>query len=509
MTPSPTRAAVVRLVTALVVGVVAVVIVALAVHLGSSTPLGAEDNGDGYRLYCGAGLEPRTIDHIPSWKGGVVLDFATKVGTCNNPVDSSALVILQLATLGRTGTFSLATLGWWYAVLVGVAAAVGAWAASAGGRRRALLALVPVLPLGLATFSRFFVSTFGEAGGLLGATTLGCGVAAVAATRPEHRGARVAALALVVVGGVTAGLAKVAFVPVLAVSVLVCAVVAVGSGRRRRLVGPAVAVVLAAGVALPWASTVAHQDEVYGSANAHDLVFTLAFRELGPAAAAPLGLPPEAAAFTGAGYFNGPPRPTAPWWRTAILDDPSTTRHRVYELLAAHPAVVARAVGVGLEATTRADLPYLPSTPADPAVLSPPSGDPGWSGARQPDFQIQLDASRRPPWIPTVLVVLGVLALMLAPVLRRRSPGAARWGAAAGLAALTALGIVVVAVLGDGYFEVFKHVWLASYFLALTVLALVGMVAAVARPRWAGRRRRRAGGFPDAERQRGAPAEIR
>ena len=35
-------------------------------------------------------------------------------------------------------------------------------------------------------------------------------------------------------------------------------------------------------------------------------------------------------------------------------------------------------------------------------------------------------------------------------------------------------GELVVAVAGDGYFEIFKHVWLASYLLALSGLCLAG-----------------------------------
>jgi hypothetical protein len=61
---------------------------------------------------------------------------------------------------------------------------------------------------------------------------------------------------------------------------------------------------------------------------------------------------------------------------------------------------------------------------------------------------------------------------------RPRQPAAARWSLAAGLAAVTALGLVAVAVLGDGYFEVFKHVWLAAYLLLVGGLCLLGAVGA-------------------------------
>jgi len=38
---------------------------------------------------------------------------------------------------------------------------------------------------------------------------------------------------------------------------------------------------------------------------------------------------------------------------------------------------------------------------------------------------------------------------------------------------------VTVAVLGDGYFEVAKHVWLAAYLLEVTLVGLAGVVLSV------------------------------
>jgi len=238
-------------------------------------------------------------------------------------------------------------------------------------------------------------------------------------------------------------------------------------------------VVTALAVAVPVGAAVGFQNSVYEGANVHDVVFTLALTELGPGATADLGLPPEAAALTGNGYFNGPPLPTADWWIRAIRDRPDATRSTAYEALARHPSALLRAVAVGLQATTRADLPYLASGPADLARLSPPAGDTGWSGARQPDLHTVLDATRRPPWIPTALVLLAVVATASSVAWRRRAPGAARWCLAAGIGAVTALGLVVMAVLGDGYFEVFKHVWLAAYLLVVTGLSLLGALGTV------------------------------
>jgi hypothetical protein len=464
-----------------VAGLTATVLVVLATRLFT---LGVEDNGDGYRLFCGAGLTPLTMDGYASWRGGWTTDFAVGPITCDDPVPSSALLLARATTLVTPDTWSPTVLGWTYALLVGLVVGLGAWAASAAGRRRALVVAVPVLPLAAATFSRFFVSTYSEPAGLLGCLTTAVGVAALLVTRPEHRSARAVALTLTALGGLVATTAKVAYVPVLGAAVLACAVVAVGV-RRPRVAGPVVALVTVLLAVAPVLAALDRQEQAYASVNAHDLVFTTVLLEVGPSATSPLGLPPQAVALTGNGYFNGPPRPDGvPWWEGAILGRPAETRSAALVLLAEHPAAAARAVGVGLQATTLADLPYLDALPAPSSAPSSPDGHPGWSGARQPDLAQVLADTRRPPWLPSVLVVVALAAAATA----RWQGRAGRWSLAAGLAAGTALGLVVVAVAGDGYFEVFKHVWLAAYLLALAGLSLAGAAATGLLAAWRARR---------------------
>ena len=467
-------------------GLAAALLVVLAVRLPTGSPLGVEDNGDGYRLYCGAGLVPDTLDRFASCQDGWVRTYGVGPPTCADPVPSSALVIARATTWLSSGTWSPTVLGWTYALLVGLVVGLGAWAASAAGRRQALVVAVPVLPLAAATFPRFFVSTYSEPAGLLGAVTVGVGVAAVLVTRREHRAERIVALVLMAAGGLVATTAKVAYIPLLAVAVIVCAATALGTRHPWRA-GPVLALVTVLLAAYPVISAVDRQQQFYDAVNAHDLVFTTVLLELGPSAAGDLGLPPEAVALTGNGYFNGPRRPDGvAWWEGAIVQRPDETRAAALLLLAEHPAAAARAVGVGLQATTLADLTYLDSVPASPSKLSAPSGHPGWSGARQPDLAQVLENTRRPPWLPSALVLVALAAAATARPCHR----AGRWSLAAGLAAGTAVALVVVAVAGDGYFEVFKHVWLAAYLLAVSGLCLSGAaLTALAVPLIARRRR--------------------
>ncbi len=479
-----------RAVLGLGAGVAAAAVVVVTLGLGTGRTFGVEDNGDGYRLYCGLGLIPRTVDRVASWKGGVITDFAVGAPTCAASTPSSAGLVLRAATLGGDGSLTLTTVGWWYAALVGLVVALAAWAASASGLRRAAVLVVPVAPLALPAFTRFFVSTYGEPAGLLGTLAVACGIAAMLVTGAEQRAARTVALLVTAAGGGIAATAKPAYLPVLVVAVVACAVVAVGRRRPRRLIGPAIAVLTVLGVAVPVGAAAGFQDLAYEGANVHDIVFTLALPELGPGATAELGLPPEAAGLLGVGYFSPTRPPVGNWWVTAIRERPGATRAAAYEALARHPDAVARALGVGLQATTRADLPYLGSGPGDPTRTSPYQGDQGWSGSRQPDLRETLDGTGRPPWLPTALVLLAAVAAASSVAWRRRAPTAARWCLAAGVGAVTALGLVAVAVLGDGYFEVFKHVWLAAYVLLVTGLCLLGALGAGVARLAAGRRRR-------------------
>ena len=93
--------------------------------------------------------------------------------------------MLRAATLGNDGSMALQTVAWWYVALVGLVVAVAAWAASASGPWRAAVLVVPVAPLALAPFARFFLSTYGEPAGLLGTLAVTCGIAAVLVTRPR------------------------------------------------------------------------------------------------------------------------------------------------------------------------------------------------------------------------------------------------------------------------------------------------------------------------------------
>ncbi|MDQ7808938.1 hypothetical protein Q5425_34815 [Amycolatopsis sp. A133] len=458
----------------------AVAALALALVLGllGGTPTGAGDNGDGYRLFCGPGLTPATPNHKASWLGGVVLDFG-RVAPCPDPQPSSAAVLFGSVANGH-GAFSLLELGWLYVLLVFLVTLLAAWAVQARGPRGLLFLVPPLVPLLEPSFARLFLSTFAEPAGLFGAYTLLCGLAVIAATKAGDGFARLAALVLVAVGGVVGGLAKIGFLPLFVLAVLVCAVTAArpGSGRRwsGRIVGPALAVLLVLEIITPVRANLAWQERNYADVNAVNLVYTLALAEV-PGSATRLGLPEAAQGSAGYAYYPRGPESLA--GSDVVLADPAAMKHRAWELLLEHPGALVGAIGTGLQATLGRSVPYLPDEPwtteTRPLDRSTPvSGD---MGGDPVTFRAWLDGMAV-PWWPALLVLLGLAGAVVALARRRRST--TRYGFVAGVAVTGALGIAAMAVVGDGYFEIAKHVWLAAYLLDVAALSLCVVVAPVA-----------------------------
>lgn len=450
---------------AAVAAVLAAAVVALSLGL-LGTPVGVADNGDGSRLYCGAGLVPATPTGRSNWQGGVVLDFATGAPACPDPIVSSALPALRLATVGSGATWSLTRLGLLYAVAVGVLTGLAAWAVGPGLR---LLVLLPALvPLVGPTFTRFFVSTFSEPAGLLGAYGLCLGVAVVAVTARHEVWERAVGLVLVAAGGLVAATAKASFVPLLAAAVVVVAATAVG---RRRWVGPVAAGVLAVVAIAPVLAGLHWQERHFAAVNTHNLVFTTVLPDVGAPALGPLGLPPGS--LTAAGHAYYPDGIDGVRGAEVVAADPAAARRAAYGVLLAHPVAAARAFGRGLTATLGADLSYLPSAPVTPASVPAVLGTTvGPQGADRGQLFAWLHGLAL-PWLPAAVVVAGLLAGVLTVRRRRDADVASAAGRVAALAAVAAVGLVAAAVLGDGYFEIAKHVWLAAYFLVVTAASVV------------------------------------
>jgi hypothetical protein len=290
-------------------------------------------------------------------------------------------------------------------------------------------------------------------------------------------------------GGIVAATAKTAYAPLLLLAVGVCAVTAVTvSSRRRwldRVPGPVVAAAALLVSVAPLSAALDWQSRGYPAVNTHNVVFTLVLTEVGPGAAAPLGLPDDAAAYAGRAYY--PDGPAGVPGAELIAADPDAVRNGAWTQLLMHPGALARAVGTALQATQGRELTYLRSAPwTSQTPLPRPDPPVGEQGATADGLNGWLDG------MPLPWCVRGLLRL-------------------SAVAATGALGLAVVAVLGDGYFEIAKHVWLAAYLLDVTTVALAGgvvlLVGAHARAVTGNRSERgRMGGERGSLRRAGVPA---
>lgn len=478
-----------RLVPPLVGGAVALTTsmgLGLVLGLLGGSPVGVGDNGDGYRLFCAAGLRPDTPELNATWRGVVVTTFTTGHAPCGPPASSAAVVLA--ATVGDGPSWSLSALAWAYVGLTALGAGLAAAALSVDAPRRAALVALPLAPLvAVPWWSRFGLSSYAEPAGLLGTVWLVLGLLVVAGTVRERRAARLTALALIVAGGLMAMTAKPGFAPIGALAVAAAVVVAVGPRGRLRsrlpgLVAATLVVVLGAG---PLLDAVRTQERDYGAINTHNLVFTVLLPELGPAVLPRLGLPPEAARGGGESYYWAGARDIA-GWDAAIGRRPDAARADAQAVLAEQPGTAVRVVVRALSATLRPALPYLPSAPRGSApeqgelrTIYPEAGP---VGDAQRAYLDGIALGWLPSAMASVAVVAGLVSL-IPPAHRRRRGRSTASGLVriAAVASLGAVGIAGLAVVGDGFYELTKHMWLASYLLVTSGLVLLTAAALATR----------------------------
>lgn len=448
--------------------------------LPGSQAVGAGDNGDGSRLYCGVGLSAVGAP-ASEWQGGVILDFS-RSAPCSTHQPSSAFAVMRVAAFNQD-PFSLRRLGWLYSGLFATVATIAGCAVAARRFISLSLLLPPIVPLFDPDFARFLISTYAEPAGLLGAFAMVCGVAVAACTHRHHRAERFVAIFLIGSGGLMAGLAKLAYVPVLAVATVVLATVPVcirspARGWTAWLAGPSAAMLTAAAAVLPINSARAWQAETYGSFNTHNFVYGVVLTEF-PGSTSRLGLPARASDSRGDAYLPNGPAGVA--GADLVAANPDHYRTAGSRLLIQSPVSLARVVGIALQATIGRSLTYLPNQPWTTASTPPTLGRiiSGAQGADSRSFRPWLDAMSR-PWMPSLLTALGAVFGVISVRWRRHRTAA--FAKMSGICAASALGLAVVAVFGDGYFEIAKHVWLAAYFLDVTLLALLGVVIATLEP---------------------------
>ncbi|MGW5699513.1 glycan biosynthesis hexose transferase WsfD [Amycolatopsis japonica] len=447
-------------------GVFAAALTVLLARFLVPRPVGMADNGDGFRVLCGAGIP---------WKGKpegfVHLAYTVPAGECDATYLLTQSWFARIArsiggVLGLESTLSLVVLGVLTSVLAAAAVALIVVGLPYSRRVRGFAAVGLLLVVADSAFFGYFASVLGEGAAFLG-LLLAVGGLLVSA-RPDWW--RYAGLAVLLFGGVIAVNAKVQTLMILPLLALAALLVRPAGVRGLKRWLPVVFVIgaLAGGTAyaqqtvepakLPDGSLAARPGDDSREINMFNTIFLTIVdgRHDTEADLAALGLPASFGQYAGNGWWHPKPAtldPEYPKYREQI------SRRNVVEYFATHPfrtvEILDRAAGDLLTARP----PYL--------------GSFDQSAGFAPETQ-----EYRVPIVSTatkLLAPLGFFALLPIWALiawRGWKTRRTALGVVLGFLLAVAAGQFVLAALGDGLENV-KHQVIALY------CTLLGVVLAV------------------------------
>lgn len=461
-----------------VAGLVSCVVAALAcLQLFLGSDLGLGNNGDIRRVLCTADLEPAPGE---SAFGPVVFDVRpaadATVLACADPelgyVTSQTLLIETAILLDGLvpgpGT-DLRVVGALSALLFGLGVGL-LYLVLPGGRGARLLAVgVAAFLLLDVTYLHFFSSAYSETAGFLG--LLWTTVALAWLGRGPMRPLPVLATVL---AGVFLITAKSQLTPLAAVLVLALAARWIADRQEPGLLrrtGLAVGACLV--LAVTGGSYLAAQGPAFRDINMHNLVMhsVLPLAEDPVAALEGMGLDAAMAPHAGTSAFN-----TIAWGspeHEGFLADAS--RVSVARYVAANPSVAGELLRTGLRESTQTRLPYL----AERAVPNDIGTYAATDRHDSPGVVLAATRDAAPVAFPVLWVAMSAWGFVLLAVRRFRERGSLAWALPLLFACASAVAQLVVALLGDGIWEISKHSiyvsWLTFLALALTggsVLAL-------------------------------------
>ncbi|MBE1581062.1 hypothetical protein ACFORH_25200 [Amycolatopsis roodepoortensis] len=453
-------------------GVFAAALTVLLVRFLVPRPIAMSDNGDGFRVLCGAGIP---------WKGKpegfVHLAYTVPAGECDATYLLTQSWFARIARsiggmLGLESTLSLVVLGMLTSVLAAAAVALIVVGLPYSRRVRGFAAVGLLLVVADSAFFGYFASVLGEGAAFLGLLLAIGGL--LLAARPGWW--RYAGLAVLLFGGLIAVNAKVQTLMILPLLALAALLVRPDGVRGLKRWLPVVFVVgaLAGGTAyaqqtvepakLPDGSLAARPGDDSREINMFNTIFLTIVDGRHDTAAdlAALGLPASFGQYAGNGWWHPKPAtqdPEYPKYREQI------SRRNVVEYFATHPwrtvEILDRAAGDLLTARP----PYLGSFDR--------------SAGFAPETQ-----EYRVPIVSTatkLLAPLGFFALLPIWALiawRGWKTRRAALGVALGFLLAVAAGQFVLAALGDGLENV-KHQVIALY---CTVLGVALALVTFARP---------------------------
>ncbi len=446
--------------------------------------IGLADNGDGFRLMCHFQLL-KSVDVIGS---PLVLHYDPTPYGCLPELTylSSQEWLVRPAVwayrlrYGADAGFDLRYLGLVHAAVFGLLLAALYLALPGRRRVRVLATVLAGVLLADVTFVTYFVSPFSEPAAFFGL------LAVVAAAAWYVRVSRRPLVALLAVAAATVVLvlakAQTSVFAVLVSPVLLSRTVEIGPLRgpwRGRLV-PGTACVL---LLVTAAANLVHQPAFFAQVNKHNVVFhTLLVDSADPESTLrSLGAPTGLVRYRGTGYFDpstaGKEHDAEYRQFQRVVD-----RRTLLTYLAKNPDHWGPMLRAGAEAVSELRTSYLSNYPV------PRSGGDLLAPRPNPTERL-LGAVGTASW--PVLPVLWLAALVAGAVLLLRRSSDAHQRALGGtcfLLAGTALSQVLVALVGDGYYELVKHTVLAGYATALLLAVAIAALVPVVGRRLPGRR---------------------
>lgn len=459
--------------------------------------IGLADNGDGYRLMCHFWLVKR-IDVIGD---PLVMHYAPVTYGCPPQLaylSSQEWLVrpaLWIYRLRYESGFDLRALGILHSALFGLLLAALYLALPGRRRPRALTVVVAGVLLADVTFVTYFVSPFSEPATFLGLLA----VVAAAAWYVRARATPWWPLLLLTVATAFLVLAKSqTFVFALLVTpVLLSRRVEAGrfSGAWRGRAVPAAASVVLLATA---AGNLLQQPPFFVEVNNHNLVFhTLLVESPDPGSVLrSLGVPEDLVRYRGTGYFDPQAhgKEEDPQYRQFTRE---VNRRKLVVYLATHPGHWPRLLETGAEAVSELRPDYLSNYPT-------PRRDDDLLAPRPNPTERLLGSLRHVSWPLFPVVWLAALVAGALALFRRSFTAEARaLGAVCYLLGATAFSQVVIAVAGDGYYELVKHTVLSGYATALLLAVAAGALVAALVPRRVGH----ASGGVDDRRGKGDVAE--
>ncbi len=438
--------------------------------------VGLADNGDGFRLMCHFDLL-KAADVIAS---PLVLNYDPQPYGC--PPDlvypssqtwlvRPALWVYRLR-YGASAGFDLRYLGPVHSALFGLLLA-GLYLALPGRRSvRALTTALAGVLLADITFVTYFVSPFSEPATFLGLLGL------VAATAWYVRARRIPVLAVAAVVAATGFLvlakSQTFVFAVLVAPILLSRTVDAGPLRgvwRGRVIPAGACAVLLATSGAYLLKQPAFADRVH---NHHVVFFTLLVDSPDPESTLrSLGAPTGLVRYRGTGYFD--PQVAGKDEDVEYREFQRVVNPRQLVLyLASHPRHWVPLVRAGAQAVSELRTPYLSNypTPHPQDELLAPRPNP---------VERLFGAVAPASWPALPLVWLAAMIVGAVALFRRSWCSEARaLGAVCYLLAATALSQVLVALVGDGYYELVKHTVLAGYASALLLAVGSGALVSAA-----------------------------